>query len=91
MRIQFTTSVAGARFDYAPEEIVDLPRDQALEFIRLRQAVELKEEAVAPARERATASGLIETATQVVAETAKGIRRRFRRNGSHPSDLLPPQ
>lgn len=40
--IQFTTSVAGARFDYHTDEEVTLDDKAADEFVRNGQAVEIK-------------------------------------------------
>lgn len=91
MKIRFTDSVAGANFAYRKNQVVDLRVDLAKEFLRARQAVEFVEQAVQAAPEQAVASGMIETATQVVLDGAKRISKRLKRNGSHPADLLPPQ
>jgi hypothetical protein len=65
MRIRFTVGVAGARFDYAPEEVVDLRADIAKGFIRQGVAV--------------PADAPIETAVTAAPETA--ARRPQRRRG----------
>ena len=80
MKIQFITSVAGARFAFDHDEVVDLPVDQAKGFIRARQAVPY-EEPVVSAPEKAVAAGDIETGTRVAVETAAGHARKPRRNG----------
>lgn len=56
MRIQFTTSVAGANFAYRRKQKVDLRVDLARGFIKAGQAVEIAgdvEEAVVHAPEKA--------------------------------------
>lgn len=58
MKIQFTTSVAGARFAYRNKQIVDLRSDLAKEFLRARQAVRVEEE---PAGLAALVPGLRKT------------------------------
>lgn len=80
MKIEFVTSVAGARFSYDHGEIVDMTPEQAKEFLRARQAIVFKEKEVEAAPEKAVAAGPIETATQVVVENA-GRRRGGRKNG----------
>lgn len=57
MKIRFTTSVAGERFSFDHDEVATLPDAQAREFIRARQAVEVVEQAVAPAPETAIGRG----------------------------------
>ncbi len=71
MRIQFTDSVAGARFAYRIGEKVTLDDDVARDFIKSRQAIELKDEV--PVRE-----ALVEAAVAAAPEQAvtRGARRR---------------
>jgi len=66
MKIQFTTSVAGARFAYHEGEKVELRDDIARSFVDAGQAVEVK--ADRPARRRGAQAA--ELATQ------QGVERR---------------
>lgn len=66
--IQFTTSVAGARFDYHTDDEVTLDDKVADEFLRNKQAVEVKK----PAVFRRNRGG---TAVETTATTAAPERR----------------
>jgi hypothetical protein len=88
MKIRFITSVAGERFSYDHDEVVDLPPVAAREFLRARQAVRVEEEqAVAPPPEQATAPAA-ETAIAAAPETA-GKRGRRNRTLKNLGGLLP--
>lgn len=66
MRVRFTTSVAGANFAFAFDEIADVPDHEALRYIAAGQAVEVETAAV-------------ETAAVRQAERAVRPRARFRK------------